>query len=147
IGDVLTENDFYRGDHRRIFRHIVKLLERSRPADILTVDESIKNSDDKDETGGLAYLGSLAQATPSAHNIRRYAEIVHERAVMRRLVEVGTEIADTALNPKGREVAQLLDEAESKVLQIAEAGARGTQGLTPIEPFLTQVVKRLDDLH
>ena len=147
IGDVLTESDFYRGDHRRIFRHIVKLLERSRPADVVTVDESIKNSEDRDETGGLAYLGSLAQAIPTAHNIRRYAEIVRERAVMRRLVEVGTEIADTALNPKGREVGQLLDEAESKVLQIAEAGSRGREGFIQIQPLLTQVMERIDTLY
>ncbi|HXC40847.1 MAG TPA: replicative DNA helicase [Burkholderiales bacterium] len=147
IGDVLTESDFYRSDHRRIFRHIVKLLERSRPADVVTVDESIKNSEDRDETGGLAYLGSLAQAIPTAHNIRRYAEIVRERAVMRRLVEVGTEIADTALNPKGREVGQLLDEAESKVLAIAEAGSRGRDGFIQIQPLLTQVMERIDTLY
>jgi len=147
IGDVLTEQDFYRSDHRRIFRHIVKLLERSRPADVVTVDESIKNSEDRDETGGLAYLGSLAQAIPTAHNIRRYAEIVRERAVMRRLVEVGTEIADTALNPRGREVGQLLDEAESKVLAIAEAGSRGRDGFIQIQPLLTQVMERIDTLY
>jgi replicative DNA helicase len=147
IGDVLTEADFYRSDHRRIFRHIIKLLERGRPADVVTVDESIKGSEDRDETGGMAYLGALAQSTPSAHNIRRYAEIVRERAVMRRLVQVGTEIADTALNPMGREVGQLLDEAESKVLQIAEAGSRGREGFVQIQPLLTQVMERIDNLY
>jgi replicative DNA helicase len=147
IGDVITEADFYRSDHRRIFRHIMKLLERGRPADVVTVDESIKGSEDRDETGGLAYLGALAQSTPSAHNIRRYAEIVRERAVMRRLVQVGTEIADTALNPMGREVGQLLDEAESKVLQIAEAGSRGREGFVQIQPLLTQVMERIDTLY
>ena len=101
IADVVIDSDFYRDDHRRIYRHIAKLIERSRPADVVTVDESIKASEDKDKTGGLAYLGALAQNTPSAHNIRRYAEIVHERAVMRRLVQVGTEIADAALNAMG----------------------------------------------
>ena len=146
IGDVLSEGDFYRSDHRRIFRHIIKLLDRNRPADVVTVDESIKSSEDRDETGGLAYLGALAQSTPSAHNIRRYAEIVRERAVMRRLVQVGTEIADTALNPMGRDVGQLLDEAESKVMQIAEAGSRGREGFVQIQPLLTQVMERIDTL-
>ena len=147
IGDAFSESDFYRDDHRRIFRHIVRLLQAGKPADVITVDEAIKSSEDRDMTGGLAYLGALAQATPSAHNIRRYAEIVRERAVMRRLVEVGTEIADSALNPLGKDVGQMLDEAESKVLQIAEAGSRGRQGFLDIQPLLTQVMERIDMLY
>lgn len=147
IGDAFSQSDFYRDDHRRIFHHIVKLIQAGKPADVVTVDESIKGSEDRDKTGGLAYLGALAQSTPSAHNIRRYAEIVHERAIMRKLVEVGTGIADTALNPMGRDVGQMLDEAESKVLQIAEAGSRGRQGFIDIQPLLTQVMERIDMLY
>ncbi|OFZ72735.1 MAG: replicative DNA helicase [Betaproteobacteria bacterium RBG_16_64_9] len=147
IADVLTEGDFYRDDHRRIWRHMSRLIERGKPADVVTVDESIKASEDKDRTGGLAYLGALAQNTPSAHNIKRYAEIVRERAIMRKLVQVGAEIADNALNPQGREIGQLLDEAESKVFEIAEAGARGRQGFVPIQPLLTQVMERVDMLY
>ncbi|MGB7543198.1 MAG: DnaB-like helicase N-terminal domain-containing protein, partial [Burkholderiales bacterium] len=113
VADVVSDGNFYRDDHRRIFRHIVRLVERGKPADVVTVDDAIKGSEDKDKTGGLAYLAALASNTPSAHNIRRYAEIVRERAIMRKLVEVGTEIADTAFNPRGKEVGQLLDEAES----------------------------------
>ena len=146
IADVVMDSDFYRDDHRRIYRHIARLIERSRPADVVTVDESIKGSEDKDKTGGLAYLGALAQNTPSAHNIRRYAEIVHERAVMRRLVQVGSEIADAALNPMGKDVGQILDEAESKVFEIAEAGSRGRQGFQDIQQLLTRVMERVDML-
>jgi len=147
VGDVFSESDFYRDDHRRIYRHISRLIQMGKPADVVTVDESIKGSEDKEKTGGLAYLGALAQSTPSAHNIRRYAEIVRERAVMRKLVEVGTDIADTALNPMGKDVGQILDEAESKVLQIAEAGSRGRQGFIEIQPLLTQVMERIDMLY
>jgi len=102
VADILAEGNFYRDDHRRIYRHIGKLVEKNRPADMVTVFESIEQSEDKDKTGGLAYLGALAQNTPSAHNIRRYAEIVRERAIQRKLVEVGTGIADNALNPMAR---------------------------------------------
>jgi replicative DNA helicase len=147
IADVLVEGDFYRDDHRRIWRHIARLIERGKPADVVTVDESVKASEDKDRTGGLAYLGALAQNTPSAHNIKRYAEIVRERAIMRRLVQIGAEISDSALNPQGREIGQLLDEAESRVFEIAEAGARGRQGFVPIQPLLTQVMERVDMLY
>ena len=147
IADVIGEADFYRDDHRRIWRHISKLLDRGRPADMVTVDESIKASEDRDRTGGLAYLGALAQGVPSAHNIRRYGEIVRERAIMRRLVEVGTGIADSAFNPGGKEVATLLDEAESKVFEIAEAGARTRQGFLDIQQVVTQVMERVDMLY
>jgi replicative DNA helicase len=147
IADVVSDSDFYRDDHRRIFRHIARLVEKGRPADVITVDEAIKSSEDKDKVGGLAYLAALTGNTPSAHNIRRYAEIVRERAIMRKLVEVGTSIADTALNPLGKEVGQLLDEAESRVFEIAEAGARGRQGFIEIQPLLTQVMERIDMLY
>ncbi len=147
IGDVVTDGDFYRDDHRRIFRHVSRLIERGKPADVVTVDEAIKVSEDKDKTGGITYLAALAGNTPSAHNVRRYAEIVRECAVLRKLIEVSTEIADSALNRMGKDVGQLLDEAESKVFQIAEAGARTRQGFIEIQPLLTQVMERIDLLY
>src|SRR2546428_1757110 len=147
VGDVVTDGDFYRDDHRRIFRHVSRLIERGKPADVVTVDEAIKVSEDKDKTGGITYLAALAGNTPSAHNVRRYAEIVRECAVLRKLIEVSTEIADSALNRMGKEVGQLLDEAESKVFEIAEAGARTRQGFIEIQPLLTQVMERIDLLY
>src|SRR6478735_5556628 len=108
IADLVSAEDFYRDDHRRLYRHVAKLIEQGKPADVVTVAESVEASEDKDRTGGPAYLGSLAQNTPSALNIRRYAELVRERAVQRRLITVATEIAESALNPAGREVGQLL---------------------------------------
>ena len=147
IGDVLSVDDFYRDDHRRIFGHIARLIENSKPADVVTVAESIESSLDKDKAGGLTYLGTLAQNTPSAHNIRRYAEIVRERSVMRKLAAVGNEIADSAFNPTGKDIGQLLDEAESKVFQIAEAGARGREGFHDIHQLLSQVMERVDFLY
>jgi len=147
IGDIVGQSDFYRDDHRRIFSHIRKLIEMARPADVVTVFESIEKSNEVDQTGGMAYLGEIANATPSAANIRRYAEIVHERAVLRKLVTVGDEIAASALNPAGRDAKDLLDEAERKVFEIAEAGAKTTQGFEAITPLLGQVVDRIQQLY
>lgn len=96
---------------------------------------------------GLAYLNALAQNTPSAANIRRYAEIVRDRGVLRQLVTISDEISAGAFNPQGRDVRQLLDEAESKVFAIAEEGARGQKGFLEIQPLLTQVVERIDELY
>ena len=147
VADVVTAEDFYRDDHRRIFRHVSRLIEHNRPADMVTVAESIEASEDKDKTGGAAYLASLAQSVPSALNIRRYAELVRERAVQRTLAQVATEIAETALAPNGKEVGLMLDEAESKIFQIAETGARNKQGLQEIKPVLAKVFEKIDHLY
>jgi replicative DNA helicase len=147
IGDVVAEGDFYRDDHRRIFKHIAKLVGLGKPADVVTVYESIEKSNEVDQTGGLAYLGEIANATPSAANIRRYAEIVRERAVLRKLVSAGDEIAANALNPAGRDAKQLLDEAEQKVFEIAEMGARSLKGFESVTPLLGKVVDRIQELY
>src|SRR2546421_2329573 len=147
VADLVGAEDFYRDDHRRIWRHIARLVEANKPADVVTVSESIEASEDKDKTGGAAYLGLLAQNTPSALNVRRYAELVRERAVQRRLAQVATEIAEQALNPAGKEVRQMLDEAESRIFQIAESGARHDQGLQEIKPVLARVFERIDHLY
>ena len=147
IADLITQDDFYRFEHRLIFRQIVRMSEQAKPVDVITVAESLEIAGELDKVGGLAYLGSLAQNVPSAANIRRYGEIVRERSIMRQLVEVGTDIADSAYNPTGRDAAQLLDEAEGKVFQIAEAGSRGKQGFMSMPPLLTQVVERIETLY
>ncbi len=147
IADLISERDFYRFEHRLIFRHIGRLTEHAKPVDVITVAESLESNAELDKAGGLAYLGSLAQNVPSAANIRRYAEIVRERAIMRQLAEVGSDIATSTYNPAGRDARQLLDEAESKVLAISEAGERGSQGFVPIPPLLTKVVERIETLY
>ena len=128
VADVLAGEDFYRNDHRLIFKHIIKLLEHAKPADAITVAESLENAGELQNVGGLPYIGALVQNTPSAANIRRYAEIIRERSVMRQLVTVGTDITESAFNPMGRNARQLLDEAEAKVFKIAEASSKGQEG-------------------
>ena len=147
VSDIIGESEFYRADHRLIFQHIILLIENNKPADVLTVAESLERSARLDEAGGQAYLGSLALNTPSAANIRRYAEIVRERAIMRQLAAAGTDIADSAYNPAGRDAAGLIDEAEAKVFQIAEVGAKAKQGFVKIDPLLTETVERIDMLY
>lgn len=147
VGDLLREEDFYRHDHRLIWRQISRLIERSQPADVVTVLESLQTSGHADEAGGLTYLNALATETPSAANIRRYAEIVRDRSVLRRLISTSDDIATSALNPQGRDTRQLLDEAESKIFQIAEDGSRGEAGFQPLQDLLGKVVERIDELY
>jgi replicative DNA helicase len=147
VADVLREEDFYRYDHRLIWQQISRLIERSQPADVVTVFEALQTAGKADEAGGLAYLNALAQETPSAANIRRYAEIVRDRAILRMLISTADEISTTALNPQGKDTRQILDEAESKVFQISEQGARGAAGFQGLQDLLGKVVERVDQLY
>jgi replicative DNA helicase len=147
VADVLREEDFYRHDHRLIWKQIARLIERTQPADVVTVLESLQGLGQSDEAGGLAYLNALATETASAANIRRYAEIVRDRSVLRRLVSTSDEIATAALNPQGRDTRQVLDEAEAKIFQISEEGARGQAGFKPLQDLLGKVVERIDELY
>ncbi|MCD6679339.1 MAG: replicative DNA helicase [Burkholderiaceae bacterium] len=147
VADLLREDDFYRYDHRLIWHQIGRLIERSHPADVVTVYEALKVAGKDDDAGGLVYLNALAQETPSAANIRRYAEIVRDRAVLRKLISTADDISTSALNPSGKDTRQLLDEAESKVFQISEDGARGQAGFQPLPDLLGKVVERIDELY
>lgn len=147
VADIITDSDFYRQDHRLIYYHICKLIEQNKPADVVTIAESLEISAELQTVGGLAYIGAIVQNTPSAANIKRYAEIVRERSIMRNLAQIGVEIADSAYNPAGRSAANLLDEAEAKVFEIAEEGARGKEGFVDIQPLLKQVVERIELLY
>jgi len=147
VADLINEQDFYRADHRAIWRQINSLIAENKPADVITVAEALESRNLLEDSGGLAYLASLAQNTPSAANIRRYAEIVRERAVLRYLAEVGAEIAESAYNPAGRSAGDILDAAEAKVFEIKEAGAKSSQGFQPLQPLLVEVVNRIDELY
>ena len=147
IADTITESDFYRQDHQLIYKHICRLIEQNKPADVITVAESLENAAQLQDVGGLAYIGAIAQNTPSAANIRRYAEIVRERSIMRKLAQISTQITDSAYNPAGRSAEDLLDEAESRIFEIAEQSAHGKQGFVDIQPLLKQVVERIEILY
>lgn len=147
VADLVGPDDFYRDEHKRIFRHISRLVEQGRPADVVTVHESLEKSGEAEAAGGLAYLAELANQTPSAANVRRYGEIIRERAILRKLIAVADEIAASALSPMGREAKSLLDEAEARIFEIAEAGARSLTGFIPIGQALKFVVDRVQELY
>jgi replicative DNA helicase len=147
VADIVSEADFYRADHRTLFRFTAQLIEQNKPADVLTLSEALRLAGKLDEVGGQSYIGALALNTPSAAAIRRYAEIVRERSVMRSLATVGTEIADSAYAPLGREPGELIDQAEAKIFRIAESRTKAQQGFKQLDPLLTETVERIDMLY
>lgn len=147
IADLVGQADFFRPDHRRIFAGIQALAERSQPADPVTLSEFLDSRGELEEVGGTRYLGELVVDTPSAANVRDYARIIRERALLRRLIEVGNEIAAAAYRPEGRPIAELVDEAERRVFEIAERGQRRGSGFVQLREVLGSTIDRLDMLH
>ncbi len=146
VADRLTENDFYRLDHRAIFRTMADLVLNSKPLDIITVSEILERNKELENVGGLAYLGALAKNTPSSANISAYADIVRERSILRQLVEAGSEIVESGFDPGHRTAAELLDTAERRVFSIAEMGGKAGGGPQIISEVLSRTVDRIDAL-
>jgi replicative DNA helicase len=146
VGDLLIDTDFYRYEHRLVFGAVAALVNANRPADVITVNEHLQNQGKSEEVGGLAYLHSLAQYVPSASNIRRYAEIVRERSILRKLVSASDEIATNAFNTKGKPVDKILDEAEQKIFNIGEEGSRMKQGFQSMDTLVVELLDRVQEM-
>jgi replicative DNA helicase len=146
VSIIVSEKIFYRSEHQWIFRAIVQLIEKSRPADVITVFEWLQTAGRADDVGGLPYINTVSQSVPSAANAKRYAEIVRERGILRQLAETAETIASDCYQPAGREAHELLDAAETKIFAIAEQGGRNQQGFQHLPTVLSGVMKRIDEL-
>ena len=147
IVDLVQPKDFCRRDHQLIYEHIVEMIQKGRPADVLTVTESLRDAGLENEMGGFVYLNELVNNTPSAANIRRYAEIVRDKAILRQLITAGDKMVSSALSPEGRETSQILDEAEREVLAINEQNSRGKRGFQSMQLLVKDVSQRLIDIY
>jgi replicative DNA helicase len=147
VADVVIPEDFYRPDHRLIFQAIGALAGNAKPCDVVTVVGELERRSELDQAGGLAYLGSLARDTPTAANVRAYADIVRERSLLRQLIHAGTEIASAVFNNDGETARELVDKAEQRVFEIAEMGFRGRQGATAVRALLPAVIDQIDDAY
>lgn len=146
VAEIVVESDFYNRSHRTIFGAIIKLLSNNKSVDTVTVKDTLAQSGKLDEAGGFSYLIELAKNTPSAANVSAYASVIRERAIVRELIGVAHDIADVGYNPEGRNSADILDFAESKVFEIAEKRTNENEGPKDITTVLTKTVNRLDEL-
>jgi replicative DNA helicase len=146
IADVVSSEDFYRNDHRLIFAAIGALTERDQPPDALTVSEHLDRQGELAAAGGLPYLSQLVRDVPSSANVRAYARIVRERAMLRQLVKIGNAIAGSVHEEEGRTVDELVDLAEQKVFDIADRGQRQGSGFIALKEILPKTIDRLDVL-
>jgi replicative DNA helicase len=146
MADLVTDGDFYAYQHRLIFAAVGTLINASKPADVITVFDQLRSLGKAEEAGGIEYLNKLAQYVPSAANVRRYAEIVREKSILRKLITASDEIATNAFNPQGKEVPKLLDDAEQKIFQIAEDGSRMNQGFVGMEKLVVELLDRVEEM-
>ncbi|TXH93127.1 MAG: replicative DNA helicase [Pseudomonas sp.] len=145
VSDAVSDGDFYRHDHRLIFRAIYTLAERNSPFDVVTLSEQLDKEGHLSQVGGLAYLGELVRNTPSVANIKAYAQIIRERATLRQLIGISNDIADMAYAPQGKSAVEVLDEAERQIFQIAEARPK-VGGPVGINEILVKTIDRIDEL-
>ena len=147
VADVVTQQDFYRPDHQLIFDAIGALAGEGKPCDVVTVSQHLESTGKLESAGGLAYLGSVARDTPTAANVRAYAEIVRERSLLRQLIRAGTDIAADVYNNKGESARDLVDRAEQRVFDIAEGSFRKREGAVPVRQLLPGVIDQIDEWH
>ncbi len=145
VVELLSEVDFYRHDHRLIFRALASLASRNQPFDVVTLAEELDRDGLIDQVGGLAYLGQLAKNTPSVANISAYTHIIRERSTLRKLISTSSDIADSAFNTKGKQANQILDDAERQIFAIAESRPK-TGGPESVNTLLTKAIDRIDTL-
>ena len=145
VADIVRAHDFYRPDHRLVFDAITALASNGKPCDVITVSEQLQKLGELDKAGGLGYLGTLAHDTPTAANVRAYAELVRERSLLRQLITAGSEIASSVFNTEGYSAKELVDRAEAKVFEIAEAGFGSRDGAVPVRAMLPALIDKIDE--
>ena len=147
ISDKINAHDFYRHDHRIIYNAIQEMIDANQACDVLTLSEHLKNQDLLEQAGGLTYLAAVVKNTPSAANIKAYADIVRERSVLRQLIQVGSEITEEGFNPQGKKVEELIESAEQKVFEISDKGAAAQSDFVAISTLIERNVDRLEQLY
>ncbi|MCL4113666.1 UNVERIFIED_CONTAM: hypothetical protein GTU68_067373, partial [Idotea baltica] len=147
VSEKVVSKDFYSRPHRLIFEAVKDILEESSPLDLITLSEHLELREQLEEVGGFAYLADLAKNTPSAANINAYADIVAQRALVRSLIGVANEIADSGYDPQGRTSEELVDLAESKVFAIAEGRASENEGPQNVDSILEKTLERIEILY
>lgn len=145
LSDLLVAEDFYRQEHQIIYAVMSAQSEANQPIDVVTVMEALNSRNELQTAGGLDYLSELSANARGTANIKYYAEIVRDRAVLRRIISTANKIADSSYNTGGRDVKEVLDEAEQAIFTIADERPE-TEGPVAVNPLLSRAAERIDEL-
>ena len=146
VSERLQPEDFFRVQHRQIYKVICTLAEQEKPFDVLTLSDELKDIEELETAGGLAYLSDLVESTPSAANIAAYADIVKEKALLRRLAEAATDIADGAYNNMGNDPLDMISDAEKRIAEVAEGGGKKDSGPEHVNPIMSRTLEKIEEL-
>ena len=146
IAEQVNASDFYRPEHRAIFRQIALLVDRNEPIDVITVADRLLATGELDAAGGHTYLTDLVEQTPTAANVSAYARAVRERALFRKLIDAAQDIANAGFNPEGRSADELVDEAERLIMTVSESGPK-SGGPQSMAPLLSGALERIEELY
>jgi len=144
---ILLSEHFYIDANRRIFACIETLIQRHQPIDVLTIKDQMAQSGDLDACGGEEYLGRLVVSVPAAANVRHYAQIVRERAVLRQLLSVCGGVSQDVYEHATREVGEHLDKAETRVLKVAEDFNQSRPTFNKIDTLIADAYNALKDRY
>ncbi len=147
ILDRVNPDDFYDYGNRLIYQAIYDLFSQGKPADVITVADKLKEEGHEKDTGGLEYLSRLTDFTPGTANVQRYAEIIRDRSIRRKLITAGNEISAESFNGEGKAALDLLDKAERKVFAISEAVSKSRADFIPIVKAIDSVKERIVELR
>lgn len=143
VADFISPEDFYKNAHGKIFEAMLYLYEKHEPIDLLSLGNRLKETDDLEKIGGHSYLASLANTVPTAANVIHYAKIVEKKAILRRLIDIASQIINDAYDEKN-EVDEVLDEAEKKIFAVSQKHVR--QDFTAVGPMLEEAFERIDEI-
>ncbi|KKK93411.1 hypothetical protein LCGC14_2693160, partial [marine sediment metagenome] len=143
--EVISEGDFYRESHRRIYAAIVELFDKGEAIDIITVSEQLSKSGALEQVGGNAYIGSLASQVPTAANVTFHSKIVREKALLRDLLRSSTDIASKVYEAAGEDAEDLVDFAEHAIFEIADKRTKGK--LIPMKDVVKDSFKMIEELY
>lgn len=144
VADLLTPEDFYRDDHKQIYRAMLALFEKRMPLDVITLSDELEKKEQFANVGGATYLTTLVNTVPTASHVVHYAQIVQQKATLRRLIQAAQKITDLGFAEDG-DMSTVLDQAEQSLFSVSQKYLK--QNFIPIKDVLADTFERIDELH
>jgi replicative DNA helicase len=146
VSEIIEFTDFEGQDHQNIFQSMGELVNSNKPLDPLTVSDRLDSKNLLTRAGGKNYLIDLASTSPSAANLEAYASMVRQKSISRRLMKINSEISELIVNPQGKDAAELLDEAETKIFSLNDEASRTSTNIQKLDELIPQSIERMNEI-
>jgi|TARA_B100000959_G_scaffold283032_1_gene350916 replicative DNA helicase len=146
VSEIIEFSDFEGQDHQNIFQSMGELVNSNKPLDPLTVSDRLDSKNLLTRAGGKNYLIDLASTSPSAANLEAYAGMIRQKSISRRLMKINSEISELIINPQGKDAAELLDEAETKIFSLNDEASRTSTNIQKLDELIPQSIERMNEI-